>query len=258
MRWEDAHARGEDPTPEVLCGAETRWVSALRDRIAKRKRLHEVLALPEATEGGRGDGSLPEFPGHEVLGEVGRGGMGVVYRALDVRLGRIVALKTLAEARHASRDQLDRFLDEAKAVARLRHPNIIAIHAIDEHEERPYFSLEYAEGGNLAQRLAEGPMSPRPAAELVESLARAVHVAHRAGIIHRDLKPSNVLLTAEGVPKVGDFGLAKLLGGDSARTFSGQVMGTPSYMAPEQAEGHARRWARPPTSMRWGRSSTIR
>ena len=166
--------------------------------------------------------------------------MGVVYRALDIRLSRIVALKTLAEARHATRDQLARFLDEAKAVARLRHPNIIAIHAIGEREEQPYFSLEYAEGGNLARSLAKGPMASRQAAELVELLARAVHSAHRAGIIHRDLKPSNVLLTAEGVPKVGDFGLAKLLDGHSSRTYSGQVMGTPSYMAPEQAEGRSR------------------
>ncbi len=246
VQWEEAHARGEELTPEILCGDDTRWLAALRERIAKRKRLHAVLAMPEATVVGRSDGPsplpepLPAFPGHEVLGEVGRGGMGVVYRALDVRLGRIVALKTLAEASHATRDQLDRFLDEAKAVARLRHPNIIAIHAIDEHEQRPYFSLEYAEGGNLAQWLANGPLSPRQAAELVESLAHAVHAAHCAGIVHRDLKPSNVLLTAEGVPKVSDFGLAKLLDGDSARTYSGQVMGTPSYMAPEQAEGRSR------------------
>ena len=214
MRWEEAHARGEEPTPEVLCGGDTRWLPVLRDA----DREAEAAARGPGLAGGGGEpasGSsavtaAAEFPGHEVLGEIGRGGMGVVYRARDVRLGRIVALKTLAEAQHASRDQLDRFLVEAKAVARLRHPNIIAIHAIGEHEERPYFSLEYAEGGNLAQRLADGPMAPRQAAELVESLARAVHAAHRAGIIHRDLKPSNVLLTAEGVPKVGDFGLAKL------------------------------------------------
>ncbi|MGP0064428.1 MAG: protein kinase domain-containing protein [Isosphaeraceae bacterium] len=242
VRWEEAHARGEELTAEVLCQGDTRWLSALRERIAKRKRLHRVLDLPAATETGRGDGPSPpaEFPGHEVLGEIGRGGMGIVYRARDIRLGRVVALKTLVEAGQATRDQLDRFLDEARAVARLRHPNIVAIHAIGEHEGRPYFSLEYVEGGNLAQRLAGGPLSPRQAAELVESLAHSVHAAHRAGIVHRDLKPSNVLLTAEGVPKVGDFGLAKWLGSDSARTYSGQVMGTPSYMAPEQAEGRSK------------------
>ena len=242
MRWEEARARGEELTAEELCGSDLRWLPLLRERIEKRKRLHRVLAMPNATETGQDAGSLslPAFPGHEVLGEIGRGGMGVVYRALDVRLGRIVALKTLAEARYATRDQLERFLDEARAVARLRHPNIVAIHAIDEHEHRPYFSLEYVEGGNLAQRLAKGTMLPREAAELVELLARAVHVAHLARIIHRDLKPSNVLLTADGVPKVGDFGLAKLIDSDSSRTYSGQVMGTPSYMAPEQAEGRSR------------------
>ena len=149
---------------------------------------------------------------------LGRGGMGVVYKARDLKLGRIVAIKTIAEGRYATPDQLERFRAEAHAVARLRHPNIIAIHAIGEHEGRPYLSLEFAEGGSLAQRLAEKPMAPREAAALVETLARAVHAAHQAGVIHRDLKPSNVLLTAEGVPKVSDFGLAKLLDADSGRT----------------------------------------
>jgi eukaryotic-like serine/threonine-protein kinase len=140
---------------------------------------------------------------------------------------------------HATPDQLDRFQAEADAIARLHHQNIVSIHAIDEHDNRPYLSLEFAEGGSLAQRLAEKPMAPREAAELVETLARAVHAAHQAGIVHRDLKPSNVLLTSEGVLKVSDFGLAKLLDSDSGRTLSGQPIGTPSYMAPEQAEGHS-------------------
>ena len=164
--------------------------------------------------------------------------MGIVYKARDQKLGRIVAIKTIAEGRHATPDQLDRFQAEAHAIARLRHPNIIAIHAIGEHDDRPYLSLEFAEGGSLAQRLAEKPMAPREAAALVETLARAVHAAHQAGVIHRDLKPSNVLLTADGVPKVSDFGLAKLLDSDSGHTVTGQPIGTPSYMAPEQAEGH--------------------
>jgi serine/threonine-protein kinase len=240
-QWEEAVARGEDPDPETLCGDDLLRLPELRERIAKRKRLHAVLALPTEPAGDRGEPPLPEFPGHEVLGRLGRGGMGVVYRARDVRLGRIVALKTLAEARYATRDQVERFLDEARAVARLRHPNIVAIHAIGEHEGQPYLSLEYVDGGSLTHRLAEGPLVPRPAAELVETLARAIDAAHRAGVVHRDLKPSNVLLTAEGTPKVGDFGLAKLMDSDSALTCSGQVMGTPSYMAPEQAEGHSAR-----------------
>jgi serine/threonine-protein kinase len=241
VRWEEAVARGEEPDPQTLCGDNLRWLPELRERIAKRKRLRAVLALPAEPAGDRVESPLPEFPGHEVLGRLGRGGMGIVYRARDVRLGRIVALKTLAEARYATREQMERFLDETRAVARLRHPNIVGIHAIGEHVGQPYLSLEYVEGGSLAHRLAEGPLAPRSAADLVETLARAIDAAHRAGVVHRDLKPSNVLLTAEGLPKVGDFGLAKLMDSDAALTCSGQVIGTPSYMAPEQAEGYSAR-----------------
>ena len=179
--------------------------------------------------------------GYEIIALLGSGGMGLVHKARDLNLNRIVAIKTLAAGQHATPDQLDRFQAEAHAVARLHHPNIIAIHAIGEHENRPYLSLEFAEGGSLAQRLAEKPMAPREAATLVETLARAVHAAHQAGVVHRDLKPSNVLLTADGVPKVGDFGLAKLLDSDSGRTLSGQPIGTPSYMAPEQTDERAKR-----------------
>ncbi|MHB1561118.1 MAG: protein kinase domain-containing protein [Isosphaeraceae bacterium] len=239
--WEEAYGRGEDPDPVTLCGDDPRWIGALKERIAKRKRLHALMDLPQSVGAAGPDVPLPEFPGHEVFERIGRGGMGVVYRARDVRLGRTVAIKTLAEARYAERDQVERFLDEARAVARLRHPNIVGIHAIGEHDGGTYLSLEYVEGGSLASRLGVGPMAPRPAAQLVATLAAAVDFAHRAGVVHRDLKPSNVLLTEDGVPKVGDFGLAKLLDADSARTFSGQVMGTPSYMAPEQAEGHSGR-----------------
>jgi eukaryotic-like serine/threonine-protein kinase len=178
--------------------------------------------------------------GYDLLDELGRGGMGIVYKACERRLDRLVAIKTISEAAFASPAQRRRFLAEAEVIARLRHPHIIAIHAVGEQEGRPYFSLELADGGSLAHRLARGPMTARQTAELVEVLARAVHAAHQSGIVHRDLKPSNVLLTADGTPKIGDFGLAKLLGDDSARTVSGEVLGTPSYMAPEQAEGQSR------------------
>ena len=183
---------------------------------------------------------LPAFDGYEIIDELGRGGMGIVYKARDLRLGRIVAIKRIAESAYAQPAQLQRFLAEAELVARLRHANIVAIHAIGQQGGRPFLSLEFAEGGNLAQRLARGPISGRQAAELVEALACAVGAAHLAGIIHRDLKPSNVLLTADDIPKISDFGLAKLLDDESVRTLSGEVLGTPSYMAPEQAEGHSR------------------
>ncbi len=177
----------------------------------------------------------------EILGEIGRGGMGVVYKACDRKLGRIVAIKKMIDPALATVEQVARFRAEAQAVARLRHPNIVVIHSIGEHEGRPYLELEYAEGGTLATKLANGPMAPREAASLLLTLALAVGAAHRAGIVHRDLKPGNILLTSDGVPKVSDFGLARFLDGDSGLTRTGQQVGTSTYMSPEQAAGHANR-----------------
>jgi serine/threonine protein kinase len=241
-RWDHQYRAGQEPAMESLCPIDSSLFEPLRDQIDKLKKLYAFWGLPptEAAGSEQAGEPAPEFPGHEVIGEIGRGGMGVVYKARDQKLGRFVAIKTIPQGRYATADQRNRFLAEASAIARLHHPNIIAIHAVGEHENRPYLSLEFADGGSLAQRLAEKPMAAREAAGLVETLARAVHAAHLAGIVHRDLKPSNVLLTAEGVPKVSDFGLAKLLDEDSARTLSGQPLGTPSYMAPEQAEGRSK------------------
>ena len=189
--------------------------------------------MPDRDRRGQSDG-------YEILDELGRGGMGIVFKALDRRLNRVVAIKTVSENTFTAPAQLRRFLAEAEVIARLRHPNIIPIYAVGEEDGRPYFSLELAEGGNLSERLSMGPINCREAAHLVRTLAHAVHAAHTAGIIHRDLKPSNVLLAQDGTPKISDFGLAKLLGDDSACTLSGEVLGTPSYMAPEQAEGRSR------------------
>ena len=195
--------------------------------------ITDGLAAPQSV--------LPRiFPGYDLLAVIGRGGMGVVYKAWDTKLGRVVAIKTITDVEAAGPNQLGRFLDEARVAARLQHPNIVTVHEIGEHEGRPYFALEFVDGLDLKKRLAEKPMSPRDAAELLETLSSAVHAAHKAGIVHRDLKPSNILLTGAGVPKVADFGLAKLLESDSGRTESGQVVGTPSYMAPEQAAGHSK------------------
>jgi WD40 repeat protein len=162
--------------------------------------------------------------------------MGVVYRARQVGLGRVVALKMILHAEHAGEDQRRRFRAEAEAVARLQHPHVVQIHEVGEAGGLPFFSLEYCAGGSLEKKLNGTPWEARPAAELVEKLARAVHAAHLAQVIHRDLKPANVLLAADGTPKVTDFGLARRLDAQ-AQTQSGAVVGTPSYMAPEQAAG---------------------
>ncbi len=179
-------------------------------------------------------------PGYEVLGELGRGGMGVVYKARHTSLKRLVALKMILAGPHAGAAELGRFRTEVEAVARLQHPNVVQIYEVGEHEGRPFFSLEFVDGGTLADRLDGRPQPPEASARLIETLARAVHCAHEHGIVHRDLKPANVLLTADGTPKVTDFGLAKCLDGGGTQTQTGAIMGTPSYMAPEQAGGHSR------------------
>jgi serine/threonine-protein kinase len=180
---------------------------------------------------------LPQVDGYEVEGVLGRGGMGVVYRARHLRLERPVALKMLLAGAYASAEERQRFLREAQAVAALRHPNIVQVYDVGDHEGRPFFTMELVEGGSLAQKLAGAPQPARQAAELVARLAEAVQAAHQGGILHRDLKPSNVLLTQEGTPRVTDFGLARRLEGAAGLTLSGAPMGTPSYMAPEQAQG---------------------
>jgi tetratricopeptide (TPR) repeat protein len=181
----------------------------------------------------------PEIPGYEILGMLGEGGMGIVYKARQRGLNRLVALKMIGGGPPRA-DLLVRFHTEAEAVAQLRHPNILQIYEIGEVGGLPFLSLELLEGGDLKDRLAGTPQPCRPAAELVATLARAVHAAHQARIVHRDLKPANVRFTADGVPKVTDFGLAKRLESDSRQTQTGMVMGTPSYMAPEQARGHSK------------------
>jgi serine/threonine protein kinase len=194
--------------------------------------------------------SSPSWPVHravpsggvdyEILGLLGRGGMGVVYKARQIKLNRTVALKMILGGTHASAEDLARFRFEASAVAQLRHDNIVQVYDVGERDGMPFFSLEFLEGGSLQARMDGKRWEAAEAARLVETLARAVQFAHQAGIIHRDLKPANILLTADGVPKITDFGLAKSLQDDSGRTGTEAILGTPAYMAPEQASGRTR------------------
>ena len=176
-------------------------------------------------------------PGFEILSELGRGGMGIVYKARQLRLKRLVALKVIRHDRHCNREDLARFEIEAEVVARLNHPNIVRIYDIGRAIGVPFVALELLEGGTLKERLAGTPQPVRESATLLSTLARAVHAAHLAGVLHRDIKPSNVLFDRNGVPKIADFGLAKRLDVEESETMTGQVIGTPSYMAPEQASG---------------------
>jgi tetratricopeptide (TPR) repeat protein len=182
----------------------------------------------------------PEIPGYELREKLGEGGMGVVFLACQIGLNRPVAIKMIRGGSQARPDLFTRFRIEAEAVARLRHPHIIQIFDIGEAEGLPYVSLELLEGGSLDDRLGGTPRPGREAAELLSTLAEALQVAHDAGIVHRDIKPSNVLFTRDGVPKITDFGLAKRMESDSRQTETGAVMGSPSYMAPEQAQGHTK------------------
>jgi serine/threonine protein kinase len=176
--------------------------------------------------------------GYEILEELGRGGMGVVYKARQTALKRIVALKMVLAGMHAGPDELKRFRREAEAIARIQHPNIVQIYEVGTQEELPFFSMEYVDGGSLADQLDGNAWGARKAGALLHALARAVHAAHQQNIIHRDLKPANILMTANGVPKITDFGLVKQLDdGRTAHTRTGAILGTPSYMAPEQAGG---------------------
>jgi serine/threonine-protein kinase len=205
---------------------------------------------------------LPRIPGYQVEAVLGRGGMGIVYKARHLRLNRPIAFKMMIAGAHAGPEERRRFLREAEAVAGLRHANIVQVHDMGEHEGQPYFTMEYVEGGSLAQRLTGTPVGARYAAALVATLAEAARVAHEGGIIHRDLKPANILLQRKAIPespsetghalkvepapltdfdpKIADFGLARHFEGESALTATGVCIGTPSYMAPEQALGKTR------------------
>jgi WD40 repeat protein/tRNA A-37 threonylcarbamoyl transferase component Bud32 len=177
------------------------------------------------------------FGDYELLEEIARGGMGVVYKARQVKLNRVVAIKMILSGQLASKEDVQRFYTEAEAAAGLDHPGIVPIYEVGEHDGQHYFSMGFVDGQSLSSQLVDHPLAPREAADLVGKVAQALQYAHDKGVIHRDLKPANVLLDKDGQPKLTDFGLAKRLEGDSNLTGTGQILGTPSYMPPEQAAG---------------------
>jgi eukaryotic-like serine/threonine-protein kinase len=202
--------------------------SGSRLTITTPRKAEEAVATPVPAEFG---------DDYELLEELARGGMGVVYKARQKSLNRIVALKMILPGRLTSAEDLERFRREAEATARLQHPNIVAVHEVGEFQGQHFYSMDYIDGPSLAKRLQQGPFPNRVAARYVMLIARAIDHVHRHGILHRDLKPSNILLDSDDEPHITDFGLAKKIGGDSTQTRAGVVMGTPSYMAPEQAAG---------------------
>ena len=223
-----------------------RQVSFHRDLADSRDDPSAGVGIVESTrfdlKRGRepGETTWPAPAGYEIIRVLGRGGMGVVYEAWQVQLNRPVALKMIRAGIHASPEDLLRFVAEAEVIARLKHPNIVQVHAFGETDGQPFFEMEYVGGGSLAERLNGTPWSTRDASTFLETIARAIHEAHCQGVVHRDLKPSNILLASDGSPKIVDFGLAKLIGSDSGLTRTDAVLGSPAYMAPEQASGLAR------------------
>jgi WD40 repeat protein len=262
-RWQEAFEQGIDLSAQDLCPDDPALAERLRPALEQLRHLYRLIAsvavdpapaeVPAAAAGSSrqvlstitprpGDerpvvvlaGVSP--PGYQILAELGRGGMGVVYLARQTGLNRLVALKMILHGGHAGTADLARFRMEAEAIARLQHAHIVAVYEVGEHDGKPFFSLEFCSGGSLDRKLTGTPFDPREAANLVRTLAAAMQAAHEAHVIHRDLKPANVLLAADGTPKITDFGLAKRLD-EQGLTHTGDVMGTPSYMAPEQAQG---------------------
>jgi serine/threonine-protein kinase len=242
--------QGQEPRVEELAAREPELAAELRELWAAALLAERFAAIAsdehlQATWNAALESGMPTagpaLPGHfgdfEILEELGRGGMGVVYRARQVSLDREVALKVVLRGTWASAADLARFRAEAGSAARLSHPNIVPVYEVGQIDEQPYFTMKLVAGTTLAERLAAGPLPGREAAALLAPVCRAIQYAHEQGLLHRDLKPSNVLLDADGRPHVSDFGLARRIESDERWTQTGAILGTPLYMSPEQAAG---------------------
>jgi hypothetical protein len=244
LRWDELREQGSAPTAEDLCRDQPELAGEVARRIEALQAVYRVpntatIDFPPAeTTDGRG---VPRLEDYEILEMLGSGGMGKVFKARQKSLKRLVALKVIHSGSNASPQEAERFRIEAEAVAGLQHPNIVQIHEVGRQDGCPFLALEYVPGGSLEQRLRGGPLPPRQAAELVRTLALAMQHAHERGIVHRDLKPANILFDEAGAPRIADFGLARKLDEAGQMTRTGTVLGTPSYMAPEQAEGRPSR-----------------
>src|SRR6184192_746508 len=221
--------------------AETLVATVVDPGLAEQLACDEATGAPPVKIAAHADELLGELGDYELLEVVGRGGQGVVFRARQKRLNRTVALKVISLGQWASTAHLKRFRREAEAAASLDHPSIVPIYEVGEREGACYFSMKFVEGGQLDEVVKRAPMSIRQAAELIAKVARTVHYAHEHGILHRDIKPGNILLDAKGEPLLTDFGLARLVEAESTITRTREALGTPSYMAPEQAAGEQRK-----------------
>lgn len=200
-----------------------------------------ILEIPPLQSGNRMAGLREDgIPGYRIIGELGRGGMGVVYKAVDTRLKRTVALKLILSAAHSTAVERARFQTEAETCAQLQHPNIVQVYEAGEADGLPFLVMEYCPGGSLDDRIKDRTLSPREAAEIIATMAEALEVAHHRGIIHRDLKPANILYAADGTLKIADFGLAKHLDANDENTLTGIILGSLNFMAPEQASGRTK------------------
>jgi len=261
----EAVRAAEEEHPDLASHIRELWAAVcLTDAVAEQSAIFEQQATGDETlpayrrsdrssdlasglEGASREGHEGFVPGvsplpatlgdYELVEEIGRGGMGVVYKATQKSLGRTVAIKMLLRRDLASTADIVRFRSEAEAAAQLDHPGIVAVYEVGEWDGHPFYSMQYIEGTTLARRLSDGPMPPRESARLLVVVADAVQAAHARGVLHRDLKPSNILIDREGRPHVSDFGLAKRIEADMSVTHTGAIVGTPCYMAPEQAAG---------------------